>query len=77
MANKITEHSRKLRTKTAAERRARILAEGGLDLRALIEFGHVEQLNRIVEQAKEEDPAATRTSVIKGLIEDKYNSLEK
>ena len=74
--NAQTEHSRELRKKTAAERRQRILLEGGSDFRALIEHEHVLKLEAVLKwQQMGGRNNVTKTSVFRQMIDDAYHGI--
>ena len=76
--NAKTEHSKELRKKTAAERRERILLEGGSDFRALIEREHVLKLESILKwEQMGGRTKANKTSVFRKMIDNAYSSLPK
>lgn len=75
--NARTEHSKELRKETAKKRRERILDQGGLDFRALIEREHVEMLDALVEQASIRGGRHTKTSVFREMIKREYGLLKR
>jgi len=73
MPNSDTEHSRKLRAKTASARKKRIIAEGGHDLRVLLEAECYLKLQAIVESRV----GISRRAVVIEMIDREYRLLNK
>lgn len=74
MPNCNTEHSRALRAKTASERKKKIIAEGGHELRTLLEPEDYKKLRALVEWDNLRDHTSQRAVVLK-LIRDAYKKL--
>lgn len=74
--NSRSEHSRELRKQTAAARRQRILDNGGLDFRALLEAEHVAKLEAIIKnRSMGQEGRANKTSVLRALIDEEVKRL--
>ena len=76
MSNSNTEHSKKLRQETAANRRKRIIEEGGHNFNALIEKQDYDKLLAVVAWYSRGDHDKTnKTEVFKTIVNDAYNKL--
>ena len=74
--NARTAHSMELRKKTSAQRRERILNEGGLDFRALIDAEYTAKLETLINwRSRDQDKPITKTELFKQLIDQSHNAL--
>lgn len=75
MPNSDTQHSRSLRAKTASKRKQRIIDEGGLELRVLLDSEYHQKLNEIVEYYSYRDKESRR-SVILSMIDTELRAIK-
>lgn len=74
MPNSDTLHSRSLRAKTASERKQRIIDEGGLELRVLLDAEYHDKLNQIIEWHSFREKVSRR-SVVLAMIDAQLRSI--
>ena len=76
MSNSNTLHSKALRVEVSAKRRKRIVYEGGMDFRALLEREHALKIEALIKwEPLEDGKPISKTALLKKMIDRAYNQL--